>query len=1028
MKAQNYVKGDFGLSRRKRLTRGHHVWLGIAFFGPILLGMWATTQWFAAEFKYAPVLGPPWGAGHTYPPWRILTWISMLSDQPLTEVARARGFLGLSGVAGCFIALIALSSIMRELRNRADETHDSGRWGREDELRAQRLLVDGTPKDGLPLGAYRADPTRPLRDGIRMPVVVDDSDTPVAVVGPPGAGKNAAFGFPALLTWLGSAFVIDPKLESFLFTAGYRATKLNQRVGILDFFASERVLEDPDGTQHRVQSLRYNFLDFIRLGTDYEVRDAGNTAIYFADSSGRGLEDARTEHWVTTPAGLLAAACLHMMYRARRERWGRPATMFDIAWELSAPRDHPAVVAAVRDAVALLEATKKPVPADPLVLINPILEVIRSWSTYEHAATDAEGWELPGGGRTRTHLFVAMRAQEQLARMTTDEGSGHLSTVRKVLALFEDPHTRRVTSHSDFSLTDLQALVVESPDGPKNGLTLYIPTPLADFQRQRPLYRALICQATSRLTEQQKAKNQRRRLLYFLDEFPTLGRLDILFNLFGVGRGYGIKPVVLFQNFGQLEKEWGEAAARALIDTVETLIAMAPGPGAIATAEKLSKMTGRVTLREEHRSRSAQGGRTNVSDSQRELVRPLLTPGEVMTLPSTTHRKKRDGTDLTRPDGTVVLAAAGIQLMFRKNIPVVRLLQSPHYADRIYLRRSRMSPFIAATGSTPVRAPSQQATAPASTSDTAPTHVASATAWTRPDLTSFAPSELQSDEDTSDLSTLLIAALEAHELAVEVGTGMVGPRLITFELGAAPEAVDALAEALPTLNSAVSRTLVLHRQPTPYLAVMRSQPGNVRPTDVPGPAEKTVPIGLDTDGAAVELDLAEHTLEVRGDAARCLSAWLATLATHTTPSELTVAVHGASIDAIDAPWPHVTDHSEDVRAPFHLTIDCSTPTTATVRARTTTPPKSPPALLEFNAAHPSDAWFTAAGSPRRQIHMAMPTEQDLAVLRRHWGTHTPPALEQRSPQLDAVPAAGPEPDVNHASLYEEIADYDQVQE
>lgn len=895
MRAQNYVEGDFGHAGKRSLTPEHHVWLAIAFFGPLTLGVWGTTQWFASEFGYAAALGPTlehsWGTTPLYAPWRIFEWLLTLENEPLQEAQRARAYLFLSGVASVVTLLLTLANFARELRNRSDEVHDSGRFGTPEELEAQGLLSDGYPKDGIVLGTYTRNLNAPVRDTSRMRHVVDNSDTPVAIAGPPGSGKNVVIVTPTLLAWRGSALVIDPKLESYELTSGYRAKVLGQRVGILDFINSDR-------------SLGFNFLDFIRVGADYEVRDALNTAIYLVDSSGKGLDDARMEHWVQTPAGLLAAAALHVMYRAKREKWGRSANIFDVAWELSG-RNHPAVLEAIQREVELLTEAGKPVPSDPSKLVDPTAEVLRSWLSYQHAESEREGWSIPGG-TTRTHLFVQMRAQEQLDRMNTPEGSGHLSSVRKVLTLFEDPHIQRVTSRSDFALDDLQALEVASPEGPKNGLTLYFPIPLADFKRLRPIYRTFLCQATSRLTERQKKKHERRRLLYLLDEFPILGKLDILFNLFGVGRGYGIKPVILFQTFGQIDEVWGEAAARALIDNAETLVAMTPAPGATSTAAKLSDMAGRITLTAESRSRSLRaggGGMASSSESHREVVRPLLTKVEIMTLPRTTHKTDAKGRDVCRPDGTVVLERPGIQLLYRKNIPVVKILQIPHYADREYLRRTRIAPpALMSSSSGTLRSTNASA-------DSAPDPATRLRApetpsggWQLPPPNLFPPLATLPPEDASALLDLLREALLVHGIDAHLGDPLCGPREIVVPLESQLEAIAPLALELA---ACVGRPLELITQPFLAIALQRSTPCDPGfPALVACPrSDVEIPIGLDALGAPVVATLSAAKLAVQGDAQRAIETWLALLVLEFDPSTLAIDV---LIEDLYAPWPHVT--------------------------------------------------------------------------------------------------------------------------
>jgi len=1033
MSARNYVEGDFGHAPSKQLTTEHHVLLALGFTVPLVLGFWGTTQWFAAKFEYAPALGTPSSGDKLYAPWRILGWLYTLSAEPLPELGTAKAFLAITIGLACLALVLTLATCLKDLRNRSDEIHDSGRWGREAELEAQDLLCDGYPKDGIVLGTYKPDLDAPTTKGNRSRCVVDNSDTPVAVVGPPGSHKNTVCGFPTCFAWRGSALIIDPKLESYKKSAGYRATVLKQRVGILNFI-------------YAPGSLRYNFLDFVRLGTDFEIRDAMNTAIYLTDSSGKGLDDARMEHWVQTPAALLSAGILHVMYRAKQENWGRPATLFDVAWELSG-RGHPAVQAAIDRIVAMLVEAKKPVPEDPSVLVDTTTEVLRSWLQYEHAPTEA--WEIPGG-TTRTHPWVAMRAQDQLDRMKNPEGSAHLSTTRKVLALFEDPHIRRVTSRSDFAVEDLQALEVPSPDGPKQGITLYFPVPLADFKRFRPIYRAFICQATSRLTEEQQDAPDRKRLLYFLDEFPVLGRLDILFNIFGVGRGYGIKPVILFQTFAQLEEAWGEAAARALIDNAETLLAMAPAPGATTTAAKLSEMTGRITLTAENRSRSSRaGGATTNSDSEREVVRPLLTKGEIMTLPRTTHKRDKAGRDVRRPDGTIVIDQAGVQLLYRKNIPVVRLCQTPYYSDPVYLKRSRMAPPQEVPSQRPKPSHNDKGLSPTPHQDQKEICAAQFTAprapyggWLLPPDDAFDANIAPACEDAEQLVALLQEALEVHAVDATLGTASCGPRLITIPIRSdslEPEQLRRHTIELE-LASVVGRPIDVFATPAPHFAVQRHEPATIRIGSLRSQVgtPRSLTLGVDALGNAVATDLHEGPLVIRGDAMAALEAWIALLVASYTPDELALDL---LIEGLDVDAPHATYWSSasyerallgaqpSARNRVVITdqLQRRTPredATVTILWESEDAPQTEGAVtVFFDPALPNgDAWLSRQGHAPTRLHAPLLSARERAALAQHWRR----AAAIPEPPPSPPPAISSGGEVDQEALLLELAGFDEV--
>ena len=90
-----------------------------------------------------------------------------------------------------------------------------------------------------------------------------------------------------------------------------------------------------------------------------------------------------------------------------------------------------------------------------------------------------------------------------------------------LLGLYRDPIIARMTSASDWRIADL--LGAERP------VSLYLVVPPSDISRTRPLVRLILNQIGRRLTERydaHHAASDARQLLFMLDEFPALGRLD----------------------------------------------------------------------------------------------------------------------------------------------------------------------------------------------------------------------------------------------------------------------------------------------------------------------------------------------------------------------------------------------------------------------------------------------------------------------------------------------------------------------
>jgi type IV secretion system protein VirD4 len=129
--------------------------------------------------------------------------------------------------------------------------------------------------------------------------------------------------------------------------------------------------------------------------------------------------------------------------------------------------------------------------------------------------------------------------------------------------------------------------------------------------------------------------NYKHRLLLMFDEFPSLGKLDIMQESLAFIAGYGIKAYLICQDINQLKSEkTGYGHDEAI--TSNCHIQNAFPPARIETAEHLSKLSGQTTVVKEQITTS--GRRTSallgqVSRTTHETQRPLLTPDECLRMP-----------------------------------------------------------------------------------------------------------------------------------------------------------------------------------------------------------------------------------------------------------------------------------------------------------------------------------------------------------------------------------------------------------
>jgi type IV secretion system protein VirD4 len=241
----------------------------------------------------------------------------------------------------------------------------------------------------------------------------------------------------------------------------------------------------------------------------------------------------RRNHWEKTSHALLVSAILHVLY-AEQDK-----TLAGVASFLSDPK-------------------------------RPIETTLRAMMTTHHL------------GEAGTHPVIASAARELLNK-SENERSGVLSTAMSFLGLYREPVVAQVTRRCDWRIRDL----VED-DQPS---TLYLVVPPSDISRTKPLVRLILNQIGRRLTEDLQAKARRHRLLFMLDEFPALGRLDFFESALAFMAGYGLKSFLIAQSLNQIEKAYGPN--NAILDNCHVRVSFAANGE--RTAKRVSDALGTAT-------------------------------------------------------------------------------------------------------------------------------------------------------------------------------------------------------------------------------------------------------------------------------------------------------------------------------------------------------------------------------------------------------------------------------------------------
>jgi type IV secretion system protein VirD4 len=296
-----------------------------------VFGIWAATQWVAAQLDYQARLGVAWFEVFDTPiyyPWRLFQWWYFFDAYAPDVFLTGGAIAACSGLNAAAVAMVM--SVWRARQAKLVTTHGSARWASEEEIIGAGLTHQG----GVFLGRVRI--------GRKSQYLRHDGPEHVMVFAPTRSGKGVGLVVPTLLSWPGSAVIHDIKGENWQLTAGWRSR------------FSHCLLFNPTDAR----SAAYNPLLEVRRG-DHEVRDVQNIADILVDPEG-ALE--RRNHWEKTSHALLVGAILHVLYadadktlRGVANFLSDPARPFELTLHRMmtcshlGDRPHPVVASAARE-------------------------------------------------------------------------------------------------------------------------------------------------------------------------------------------------------------------------------------------------------------------------------------------------------------------------------------------------------------------------------------------------------------------------------------------------------------------------------------------------------------------------------------------------------------------------------------------------------------------------------------------------------------------------------------------------------
>ena len=564
---------------------------------------WICTQYVASQLEYQAALGEPLlTLGH----WKLYTptdWLAWYHKWHAVSAPGARSAfqmaVGASGVGAVCMAALVAYFVKRDQEALARQSESlHGSAHWASDAEVQRTGLLGAGR-GVYVGAWKHPRTHQIR------YLRHDGPEHIMAFAPTRSGKGVGLVLPTLLSWPHSAIIYDIKGENWALTSGWRRQEANNVVLKFEPSAS-------DGS-----SARFNPLAEVRVGTEREIADVQNIMTMIVDPDGKGLQD----HWQKSAQALLVGVALHVLYAEKNK------TLNGMIQFLSNPA-------------------------------RTVEKTMKFMLDTDHDLT-GPGWPNSDGSPNYCHPVVAAAARDMLNK-ADEEQSSVLSSSISYLTLYRDPIVARNTAQCDFRIGDLM-----NHDRP---VSLYLVVPPSDKDRLRPLIRLMINQIVRGLTEKMDFKEGRsvagykHRLLLMLDEFPSLGKLDVFQESLAFIAGYGLKAYLIIQDLSQLWTAYGKD--ESIFSNCHVRVAYAPNK--VETAELLSKMTGTATIVKRSFSRSGGllGSKANITASTQETQRALLTADEVMRLPAA--RKDAHG-NVVEP-GDMLIFMAGQTPIYGKQI------------------------------------------------------------------------------------------------------------------------------------------------------------------------------------------------------------------------------------------------------------------------------------------------------------------------------------------------------------------------
>lgn len=204
------------------------------------------------------------------------------------------------------------------------------------------------------------------------------------------------------------------------------------------------------------------------------------------------------------------------------------------------------------------------------------------------------------------------------------ERSGVISTMNSGLELWANPLIDAATARSDFNIQLFK----------KEKTTVYVGLTPDNIKRLEPLMKVFYQQATEFLSRKiPKKEEEPYGVLFLMDEFPTLGKMEQFLSGIAYFRGYHVRLFLIIQDTQQLKGIYEDPGMNSFLSNSTYRITFSANN--VETAKLISELCGNKTVKQESNNRPKFLDFNPASRSMHvsEVQRALLLPQEVINLP-----------------------------------------------------------------------------------------------------------------------------------------------------------------------------------------------------------------------------------------------------------------------------------------------------------------------------------------------------------------------------------------------------------